>query len=125
MSSPRRFDIQPQSGVRIDQQLVEQAGALIAGGRLAPGDLLRSVREVARSADINPMTVSKTYSKLEADDLCRRWDLPLEQRSGLLSVGQRQTPGLVLALRCLRRSAPCCTVRRTGVGARWKSADRR
>ncbi|TWT88129.1 ABC transporter ATP-binding protein YtrB [Pseudobythopirellula maris] len=33
-----------------------------------------------------------------ADDLCRRWDLPLEDRTGVLSVGQLQTLGLVLAL---------------------------
>ncbi|TWU00522.1 HTH-type transcriptional repressor YtrA [Botrimarina colliarenosi] len=72
MSSPRHFDIQPQSGVPIYQQIVDQAGALIAGGRLAPGDLLPSVREVARSAEVNPMTVSKAYSKLEAEGLVER-----------------------------------------------------
>lgn len=72
MASPRRFVIQPQSGVPIYQQIVDQASALIAGGRLAPGDLLPSVRDVARSADVNPMTVSKAYSKLEADGLVER-----------------------------------------------------
>ncbi len=72
MPSPRLFDILPQSGVPIYQQIVEQAAALIAGGRLAPGDLLPSVREVARSADINPMTVSKAYSRLEAEGLVER-----------------------------------------------------
>lgn len=32
------------------------------------------------------------------DELCRRWQLPLEERVGPLSVGQLQTLGLVLAL---------------------------
>lgn len=31
-------------------------------------------------------------------DLCRRWRLPLDDRSGTLSVGQLQTLGIVLAL---------------------------
>lgn len=31
-------------------------------------------------------------------DMCRRWRLPLEERSGALSVGQLQTLGIVLAL---------------------------
>lgn len=31
-------------------------------------------------------------------DLCRRWELPLEERVGPLSVGQLQTLGIVLAL---------------------------
>ncbi len=33
-----------------------------------------------------------------AADLCRRWRLPLEDRSGSLSVGQLQSLGIVLAL---------------------------
>jgi ABC-2 type transport system ATP-binding protein len=33
-----------------------------------------------------------------ADDLARRWDLPLGDRAGVLSAGQLQTLGLVLAL---------------------------
>lgn len=72
MSSPQLFVIQPQSGSPIYQQIVEQASALVAGGRLAPGDLLPSVRDVARAAEVNPMTVSKAYSKLEADGLVER-----------------------------------------------------
>ncbi|TWU00521.1 ABC transporter ATP-binding protein YtrB [Botrimarina colliarenosi] len=39
-----------------------------------------------------------TWNQRLADDLCRRWNLPLEQRAGVLSVGQLQTLGLVLAL---------------------------
>lgn len=33
-----------------------------------------------------------------AADLCRQWKLPLEDRAGILSVGQMQTLGIVLAL---------------------------
>ncbi|MCK4340192.1 MAG: GntR family transcriptional regulator [Phycisphaerae bacterium] len=44
---------------------MDQVQAEVSGGRLRPGDLLPSVREVARRLQINPMTVSKAYSKLE------------------------------------------------------------
>jgi GntR family transcriptional regulator len=66
------FEINPNSGVPIYRQIVDQVLALVAGGTLRPGDLLPSVRQVARDAAVNPMTVSKAYSKLEADGVVRR-----------------------------------------------------
>ena len=66
------FEINPNSGVPIYRQIVDQVLALTAGGTLRPGDLLPSVRQVARDAAVNPMTVSKAYSKLEADGVVRR-----------------------------------------------------
>lgn len=66
------FEINPNSGVPIYRQIVDQVLALVAGGALRPGDLLPSVRQVARDAAVNPMTVSKAYSKLEADGVVRR-----------------------------------------------------
>ncbi len=66
------FEIHPSSGVPIYRQLVDQVHALIAGGRLAAGDLLPSVRQVAQAAEVNPMTVSKAYSRLEADGVVER-----------------------------------------------------
>jgi GntR family transcriptional regulator len=66
------FEINPSSGVPIYRQLVDQVHALIAGGRLRTGDLLPSVRQVAQAAEVNPMTVSKAYSRLEADGVVQR-----------------------------------------------------
>ena len=66
------FEIHPSSGVPIYRQFVDQVQALIAGGRLRPGDLLPSVRQVAQAAEVNPMTVSKAYSRLEADGVVER-----------------------------------------------------
>jgi GntR family transcriptional regulator len=70
--SPISFEINPTSGVPIYRQIVEQVLAMIAGGVLREGDLLPSVRQVARDADVNPMTVSKAYSRLESDGVVRR-----------------------------------------------------
>ena len=66
------FEIHPSSGVPIYRQLVDQVHALIAGGKLRQGDLLPSVRQVAQAAEVNPMTVSKAYSRLEADGVVER-----------------------------------------------------
>lgn len=75
-SSPVIFDIQPQLATPIYRQVVEQVQRLVAGGQLAAGDELPSVRAVAERHAINPMTVSKAYSLLEAEGL-------LERRRGL------------------------------------------
>jgi GntR family transcriptional regulator len=69
---PVTFEINPNSGVPIYRQIVEQVHALLAGGRLREGDRLPSVRQVAQTAAVNPMTVSKAYSRLEADGVVRR-----------------------------------------------------
>lgn len=66
------FTAQPSSGVPIYRQLVTQITALAAGGQLVPGQLLPSVRKVAESIAVNPMTVSKAYSQLEADGVVER-----------------------------------------------------
>jgi GntR family transcriptional regulator len=69
---PELFEIHPSSGVPIYRQLVDQVHALVAGGKLRPGDLLPSVRQVAMAAAVNPMTVSKAYSRLETDGVVER-----------------------------------------------------
>ena len=70
--SPDLFEVHPSSGVPIYRQLVDQVRALVAGGRLRPGDMLPSVRDVAKAAEVNPMTVSKAYSRLEVDGVIER-----------------------------------------------------
>lgn len=71
-SIPAAFEINPNSGVPIYRQIVDQVLAMSASGTLRPGDLLPSVRQVARDAAVNPMTVSKAYSRLEAEGIVRR-----------------------------------------------------
>ena len=69
---PTQFEIQPSSGVPIYLQIVEQVQASLLGRRLQPGDLLPSVRQMAAELGVNPMTISKAYSRLEADGLVER-----------------------------------------------------
>ncbi|MCC5828897.1 MAG: GntR family transcriptional regulator [Phycisphaeraceae bacterium] len=66
------FHVSVSSGTPIYRQIVEQVQALVAGGQLAPGDMLPSVRQVAQALQVNPMTVSKAYSWLENEGLLER-----------------------------------------------------
>lgn len=64
--------IQPQSSEPIYRQIGDQIRRLVASGQLAAGALLPSVRDVAATYAINPMTVSKAYSQLEAEGVLER-----------------------------------------------------
>lgn len=73
MNSPAlQFEIHPSSGVPIYRQLMDQLRALIASGRLQPGDLIPSVRQLGEALSVNMMTVSKAYAKLEAEGVLER-----------------------------------------------------
>jgi GntR family transcriptional regulator len=67
MPSAFRFHVFPSSGVPIYRQLVDQIRAQAASGRIAVGELLPGVRQVAEELQVNPMTVSKAYSLLERE----------------------------------------------------------
>ncbi len=66
------FQITTSSPEPIYRQLIEQVRRMIASGQLPAGDELPSVREVAQSLAVNPMTVSKAYSLMEAEGLLER-----------------------------------------------------
>lgn len=83
------FDIAPAAITPIYRQIIDQVHRLVASGQLSPGSELPSVRSVALHHAINPMTVSKAYSLLEAQGL-------LERRRGV---------GMVVALRA-KAAAP-------------------
>jgi GntR family transcriptional regulator len=66
------FILNPHSGIPIYQQLVEQVRRLVAGGQLAPGAELPSVRDMAQEHTVHPMTISKAYSLLETEGILER-----------------------------------------------------
>jgi DNA-binding LacI/PurR family transcriptional regulator len=61
--------INPQLDTTLAQQLTQQVTWLIANGKLKPGELLPSVRQLARDLSINLHTVRSAYLKLAADGL--------------------------------------------------------
>jgi len=66
------FEIHPSSGVPIYRQLMDQVCALVVSKRLRPGDSLPSIRDLALELEVNMMTVSKAYARLEADGVLER-----------------------------------------------------
>jgi GntR family transcriptional regulator len=66
------FILNPHSSVPIYQQLIDQVRRMVAGGQLAPGSELPSVREMAREYTVHPMTISKAYSLLESEGILER-----------------------------------------------------
>jgi GntR family transcriptional regulator len=74
------------SGVPVYRQIAEQIRVQIMNGLLAPGTELPSTRELSKKLSVNPMTVSKSYSRLEKERF-------LEGRPGLtLIVAERPPP---------------------------------
>ncbi|WP_417380794.1 GntR family transcriptional regulator [Gimesia sp.] len=67
-----QFEVHPSAGVPIYLQIIGQINTMIAGGHLNAGDMLPSVRQMATVLGVNAMTISKAYSKLEADKVVER-----------------------------------------------------
>ena len=85
-----QFVLSVSSPEPIYRQIVEQVRRQVTAGHWRAGQELPSVRALAQAHAINPMTVSKAYSLLEADGL-------LERRRGM---------GMVIAdVRPVRRAA--------------------
>lgn len=68
--------VRPESPVPIYEQIVTQVIFAVAGGDLAPGDLVPSVRELAAELVVNPNTVARAFQELERDGV-------LESRRGI------------------------------------------
>ena len=66
------FTIQPSSGIPIYRQIIDQVNRLVISGYLKSGDEMPSVRQVASDFEVNPMTISKAYSLLEATGVLER-----------------------------------------------------
>ena len=64
--------VDPQSGVPVYRQLMDQIRFHVATGLLRPGDELPSTRALSAELGINPMTISKAYSYLERDQVVER-----------------------------------------------------
>ena len=64
--------VDPNSGVPVYRQLMDQIRFHIASGLLGPGDELPSTRSLSAELGVNPMTISKAYSYLERDGIVER-----------------------------------------------------
>jgi GntR family transcriptional regulator len=61
------FSIDPSNGLAIYEQIVRQVKFAVASETLKPGELIPSVRELARELAINPNTVARAYRELQGE----------------------------------------------------------
>ncbi len=59
------LNISPSSGIPIYKQVLSQVERMIINGHLSCGETLPSVRQLASTLQVNPMTISKAYGLLE------------------------------------------------------------
>jgi GntR family transcriptional regulator len=59
------FTIDAHNGLAIYDQIVRQVKFAVANDALRPGDMVPSVRELARELAINPNTVARAYRQLQ------------------------------------------------------------
>ena len=78
------FHLDSKSGVPVYRQILEQVQFAIARGRLAPGEQLPTVRQLAVDLSINPNTVVRAYRQLEIEGV-----LETQQGSGTF-VGHKR-----------------------------------
>jgi GntR family transcriptional regulator len=65
------FQIDPLSAKPVYQQLIDQVKYALATGRLAEGDRLEPIREVAIRARVNRNTIARAYLELEREGIIR------------------------------------------------------
>ena len=58
--NPDSFRVAPSSGVPIFRQIIDQVTALVATGKLRPGDMLPSTRALARQLLVTTLAVGLT-----------------------------------------------------------------
>jgi GntR family transcriptional regulator len=69
MAGRLHFQIDPNSGVPVYRQMMDQVKYYVASGTLAPGDQLPSIRELAQTLAVNPTTVVRAYNELVHDQV--------------------------------------------------------
>jgi GntR family transcriptional regulator len=112
------FAIDTANGIAVYEQIVRQVKFAVAREAVKPGEMVPSVRELARELAVNPNTVARAYRQLQSDgvlesvrgtglevaararDRCRRETVELirarlrqvlvEARQSQLSVAQLQ-----------------------------------
>jgi DNA-binding transcriptional regulator YhcF (GntR family) len=61
--------VDPSNGIAIYDQIVRQVKFAVASEALKPGNLVPSVREMARDLTVNPNTVARAYRELQVDNV--------------------------------------------------------
>jgi len=63
------FQINTSNGVPVYEQVCRQVTFAVANGSIKPGELIPSVRQLARDLAINPNTVARAYRQLQDSEI--------------------------------------------------------
>ncbi|ADV83872.1 GntR family transcriptional regulator [Terriglobus saanensis] len=80
-----RFHLNPETGVPVYRQLIDQVHGALASGGLKSGEQLPTVRQLAVDLAINPNTVTRAYREMEIRGL-----LETQQGTGTF-IAEQQT----------------------------------
>jgi len=86
------FEINTSNGVPVYEQVYRQVAFSIANGIIASGDLVPSVRALAKDLAINPNTVARAYRELQTQGV-----LEVVRGSGMLVT--KKTQGVLEVVR--------------------------
>lgn len=64
-----QITIEPNNGIPIYEQVVRQIKYSVAEGVVLPGQVIPSVREMAKQLALNPNTVQRAYLQLQEEDV--------------------------------------------------------
>ena len=64
-----QLSIEPNNGIPIYEQLVRQIKYAVAEGIVVPGQVIPSVREMAKLLAVNPNTVQRAYLQLQSESV--------------------------------------------------------
>lgn len=63
------FQINPSNGIPVYEQVSRQIIFAVASGSIGPGEMIPSVREMARELAINPNTVARAFRDLQDQNI--------------------------------------------------------
>jgi GntR family transcriptional regulator len=64
-----QLSVDVDNGMPIYEQLVRQVKYAVAEGVVVPGQMIPSVRDLARQLAINPNTVQRAYQQLQSEEI--------------------------------------------------------
>lgn len=81
-----QLTIHPDNGMPIYEQLVRQVKYAVAEGVVVPGQVIPSVREMAKQIAVNPNTVQRAYLQLQSEEVLE----PLRGRGMVVCQGAKR-----------------------------------
>ncbi len=112
MSVNLHFQIDPQSGIPVYRQVMDQIKYYVASGAIKGGDQLPSIRDLAQSLTVNPTTIVKAYNELVHEGV-----MDLRQGKGAFVSAQTSDFSVADREKALRRISRQLAVEAAQMGA--------